>query len=294
MHDHTLHETLYSPPAELCAQTVHVGGLTLTPDNYKAYCQFTIAHAFPAVFAFGTAFAPATLAQSWPSMLHQVFNDSHQMKSYAKDDIPRDWQLGTIVALELAGGPVGSSLTLDAARAPFLRAAAVIHKQAERVQRILGEHLSGRHKWTVSLECNYSLLQSGFLVGQRAQANPRQAALLQETTPPEVAALPDYGYVPVELAPEDLFATFDVKKRRMVSAWQGLPVVLLKGGLAGRVEFCGVGMVRYGAEREAEIQQVLATDPDALPELAAAGIVSYFEKISLSAKKLLTPDANCE
>jgi hypothetical protein len=41
---------------------------------------------------------------------------------------------------------------------------------------------------------------------------------------------------------------------------------LLKGGVSGQVHFRGVGLVRYGAEREAQIAQILATDPDRLTE----------------------------
>ena len=45
----------------------------------------------------------------------------------------------------------------------------------------------------------------------------------------------------------------------------------------------GVALVRYGAEREAEIQQILASDPDALEELTEEDLglaKGYFQSIA--------------
>ena len=76
------------------------------------------------------------------------------------------------------------------------------------------------------------------------------------------------GYVPMEQAPEALLdlSDFDQKRMRPAAQWGRLPVVLLKGGVNGQVHFRGVGLVRYGAEREAQIAQILASDPDRLTE----------------------------
>jgi hypothetical protein len=46
--------------------------------------------------------------------------------------------------------------------------------------------------------------------------------------------------------------------------WGNLPVTFLQGGWEGENHFMGVGVVRYPAEKEAEITQILAHDPDAL------------------------------
>jgi len=255
----------------LCANAIDIAGQRLMPDPSKAYAEFSIAHAWPVVTAWGTAMHPGTVANSWPSMLHQVFNLAHLMKSYdtskEKNEIPRDHILGSIVAVEYPATPAGGWRLSNHTAAPGIRAAAVIHKHAERVPKILGEHLGGRHKWTVSMEVDYSLLQSGFVIGQRAEAKKAQAALLAETTPEEFAAL-GLGYVGMEQAPESLLDTYDFEARKLRRnvTWEGLPVTMLKGGVNGRVHFRGVGLVRYGAEREAQIAQILATDPDRLTE----------------------------
>lgn len=73
---------------------------------------------------------------------------------------------------------------------------------------------------------------------------------------------------------------------------EGLPVVLLKGGINGQVQFKGVGLVRYGAERQAEIQQILASDPNALEAFDGGEVEligNYFRSAGESLRKLLTP-----
>jgi hypothetical protein len=51
-------------------------------------------------------------------------------------------------------------------------------------------------------------------------------------------------------------------------------------------------MVRYGAERQAEIQQILATDPNALAAMeddAVCLLAEYFRAVTENCRKLLTP-----
>ena len=41
-------------------------------------------------------------------------------------------------------------------------------------------------------------------------------------------------------------------------------MTLLKNGINGLVHFAGVGLVRYASEKEAQVKQLLAQDPDRL------------------------------
>lgn len=273
-------EWLFSPRGgvSLCADNgIEIAGpppqrhkVRLTPDSSKAYLEFAISHSWPAITAFGTSIHPATVVRSYDSMLHQVFNLSHLMKEYSPRDqhgkvvektaIPHDNILGGVAAVELAGLSPGCSPTLTGDQA-WIRGAAHIFKNAERVPKLLGEHLAGRHKWSVSMEVDFSPLDSGFLVRHPDQAKPAQAALLAEFTPAELKGS-EWGYVPAVNAPEELLACYDLEKTRIVKPWGKLPVVLLKGGFDGTAHFYGVGLVRYGAEREAEVLQIMASDPD--------------------------------
>lgn len=153
-----------------------------------------------------------------------------------------------------------SSLGKDLARSQYIRGAAVLFKKASPMPRLLAEHLSGRHKWTVSKEFTYRFAESGFLVLQRDKLGGRNAELIARTTPGEVDAL-GYGYVPLTEAPEELLLAYDFDSRSVARPWGGSPVVLFKGGLGGTGHFDGVGLVKYGAERAAEVEQILASDP---------------------------------
>ena len=261
----------------LCGEVIELGGQRFIPDQTKAYAEFTLARGFPVVTAYGTCVHAGMVANSYQSMLHQVLDYDHRVKAYnpKKNDgtkadeagIVRDHIIGSVVAVEYPRTPIGGwQLTPDRESAPAIRGVAVIHKQAEQVPKILGEHLGGRHKWTVSLEMDYQLIESGFVVANRAAATPAQEALMAAGTPPDFTSA-GYGYVPVTEAPQDLLNCFSLKTRRVTATWQGLTVTLMQGGLNGEAHFMGVGIVRYGAEREAEIQRVLAHDPDRLDEM---------------------------
>lgn len=274
----------------LCENAIEIAGQKLVPDETKAYIRFKISHPFPIITAYGTALHPGTVANSYASMLHQVFNEAHKMRAYdptpEKKEIPRDYILGSIVALEFPRAPMGGwKMSLERDKAPFIDAAAVIHKNAEHVQKIFGEHLSGRHKWTVSMEVQYSLRESGFIMMGEPRA--RQKEMLAAHTPEEFSKI-GLHYIPLLECPDDLLECYSLEKRRVVKDWNGLQPVLLKGGINGSVHYGGVGLVKYGAEREAEVQQLLASDPDALSDVDLKPIAEHFKNFAENGEKVLT------
>ena len=139
---------------------------------------------------------PATVARAYQTMLHKVFNVAHIMKAYNPDEHARDRILGTVVAVEFPREPSGGwKLQADKAKAPGIRAAAVIHKKAEWAEKIMGQHLSGRRPWTVSMEHMFYLDDSAFLV--------KDTKLAEEfETPQDILDL-GYTFVPFSQAPEN-------------------------------------------------------------------------------------------
>lgn len=280
----------------LHGSVLECGGQRFEPDEGSAYVEFRLAHGFPVVSAYGTAVHPGTIANSWRSLVGKPLNFNHQMRandrSKDKDEIRRDYVLGAVMAAEYPTTPFGGwKVGSDAAASPGIRAVGVIHKLAEKVPQILGEHLGGRHRWTVSMEMGWNMAESGFIVGTPDKARGKVASLLKETTPEEFSAL-GYGYVPAVHAPDELLGCWNYDKHCVGGAWEGLPVRVLMNGVGGQTQFAGVGLVRYGAEREAEIQQILATDPDRLTlenwDADYAGLVTYFEGLKKNTEKLLT------
>lgn len=281
---------------EFCEGTsLILGDQTFEADATKAYMRLKIAHAYTkgnrSVTAYGTAIHPGTLGNSYRSMLHQNLNYGHKIRSYdtspERREIPRDYSLGSIVGVDYPTPPtLGWTIAVESD--PHIDVVGVVHKQLEKVKEVFGEHLSGKHKWTGSIEMDYSFLQSGFMVGQTDKAKKKQTELMAEHTPADFQSM-GLGYVPVENAPDSLLDSYSFNTRRVTKAWEGLPVVLLKGGINGKTHFKGIGVVRHGAEREAEIQQILASDPDRLEEIGEDGILAvqgYFSSIGDMAKRV--------
>lgn len=299
----------YWGSAAFQGNALYLGGQRLEPDLTKAYLEFRMAHAFHLTpegtiggrTAYGTATSAKTLANSYQSLLHQIVDLGHRVKSYdaspERDQIPRDYTLGSIVAAEYPPMPEnGYPIKTPTDAAPHIHGAAVLHKQAEKVPHVLGEHLSGRHKWSVSLEMKFPHSKSGFIIHNRSKGTSKQRMAMHELSPVTWGATSlndlDMGYIVVESAPDDLLKCYNGMDNRMVQQnWGDLPVTYLQGGWDGENHFMGMGVVRYPAEREAEIGQILAHDPDALDLLSEdpqVGVLkNYFQTVTGSLAQLV-------
>lgn len=272
--------------------TIECGGLTLVPDATKAYVEFRLAHAFPVMSKDRTAFHPQVVDNSHASMLHQVFNLAHLMKANETEDnaIARDRILGSIVAVEYPRTPaMGWACQEKRSAAPGIRAVAVLHKRAEGVARIMGEHHSGRRRWSVSLEANLSLDASGFLLRagdqSRSRDKKRWEALKEDFETPQDLLELGWVYVPCLKAPEELLDCLETTDSLKMNPWEGLETVILVGGLDGAVHFKGVAMAPLGTqkEEEARIANLLAaeawTEIEEDEESPAGDVASVLEKM---------------
>jgi hypothetical protein len=238
---------------QYCARgSIEIGGQTLTADETKAYVEFRLSHSFPVLTCDQTTLHPNTVAQSYQSMLHQVFNVGHIMKAYNPDENYRDRILGSVVAVEFPPAPVGGwKVQGDSARSPGIRAVAVIHKRAEWADKILAEHLGGRKRWTVSMENTFRLKDGGFLV--------KDKTLAKEFTTPDDLLEQGWTYIPWSAAPDKLMDCFDEKRVCMASKWGKRDTALLIGGLGARIHYQGVGITPLGKEPTAQIATMLAS-----------------------------------
>lgn len=232
---------------------------TFKPDLTRGYLKFEMAHAFPNRLAYGTAIHPAVVARSADSLLHQNLNYEHQLADHFKDDPDRkgkvnDRLLGAVLAVHF---PQGSNFQVGASPedAPFISAVASYAKHAQGMNRIIGDHATGRHKWTVSMEVKYPFSETGFAVARNGREPLKE---FSDSTPSDMSAA-GYDYVSTLEAPEDLLATFSQKKNRIVKDYKGRKATLLMGGIDGDVHFAGVGLVKYGAEKTAAIQTLAAS-----------------------------------
>ncbi len=246
-------------------QAVQIAGMKKVPNKYRGYLDFRLGYAFPVISTYRTSIHSGTLSNSWESMVDQNFNYGHQIARYYKgtDQESRyqdDRIIGAIVGVEFAGqDPRHYRLGQDK-EAPGLRCVAALFKQARGMDRIIGSHLSGR-EWTVSMEIDYRLEDSGVALipraGEEAQFPEAEAALVAQHTTDEFKRC-QFGYLPLLAAPDDLIECFSEKKGIWDTPWHGHDVVTMLGGLNGHIHFKGAGLVQYGAEPTATIDQMLA------------------------------------
>jgi len=245
---------------------VTCAGQQFEPDDTKAYVEFYLSHGFPVITSDRTAIHPQVVANSYPSLLHQVFNLGHVMKAYDPENNARDRILGSVVAVEFpeAAGADGWKVQADPAKAPGIHGVAVMHKLAEGAAQILGQHRSGKRRWTVSMETQFLPEESGFLVGE-SDAFGNDIGFAAEETPSDLRDL-GYVYVPWGKA-GSVMEAWDEERTRIKPAYQSRQIVFLLAGLNGRVHYNGVGLTPWGKEPTAAIRQMVAEE-----DLADAGL----------------------
>lgn len=241
------------------------------PDSTKGFVQFEIANAFPNALKTGTAIHPNVLAKSYGSMLHQSFNLEHQLAHYHKKpgiaNHAEDRILGSIQAVSFPETPHGGwRVSADPGKAPKITAVASYSKLAKGMDGVLGEHASGKHRYTVSMEADFQFDKCGFAI-ERGNRSPLKGF---ESTTPEDMSMAGYDYVPVDKAPEEIASlnaatgyyespVFDKQKQAVISNYRGRKVTLMVNGLDNQIHFAGVGLVRNGKESKAAISRMLAS-----------------------------------
>jgi len=253
-----------------------LNGQNYQPDLTKGYLEASLSHTVPVFTYYGEGLAPATVRNSFASMLHQPVNREHRLRAFDPDHRTPDAIVGCVVASEFSAN---AALPRRLEDAPGIRAVASLFKLADGVDKILGQHQAGRQTFTVSMEVFYSNTESGFIMPIADDDDPKW-------TPEEWRAA-GWNYVPYPEADEILLSTRDWKRSRMAS-WradgrgycgkfrrEGGPereCYWLMGGLNGQVHYSGFGLVKAGAEPTAQITQMLAHSPEleALEELRAS------------------------
>ena len=160
-----------------------------------------------------------------------------------------------------------------------------MHKELQGVPEIINTWADGRTvlgdgEWTVSMENELDLAESGFLVEGRFGVEPNLGlAPFVEGTPPDLLGM-GYVYVPAKIAPLQLLqcvnsAEDDARQQnnstRIVRQFQNQKTILLVGGLNGSIRFSGVGLTPLGKEKPARVTKILASAP--VPNLGLASDV---------------------
>lgn len=274
----------------LCGEEgIDFKGKRYTPDQTKGFFQFELSHAFPVLTVYGTGLHPNVIAKSFNSITNQNINYEHQIARYHEGDgrDVRDRVIGSIVAADFPPPPPGGwKVNPDVTASPCITGVGVLFKQTQGMAKVMGEHASSKHKYSVSMEVLYPLEQAGFVASlPRAlskQNGNRPAGMAdpeQNYTPPDLLAA-GYEYFPFDKAPETLVATFSRKKNRVVAQYKGRRCAVLMGGLDNPVHYAGVGVVHFPAEREAKIMRLAASADNGPMDKLADCLLSAFQTLT--------------
>lgn len=245
---------------QLCAASgLPFNGQLYVPNENVAFLSMKVAFGFPHLNLYGAAAHPAVIAAHFQTLRFSILNYRHQMRAHGR---PHDRIIGFIADC-LFPDPKQDSVwrvQADPKKAPFGTAVAALFKLADGVDKILPK-AGGQD---VSQEVTYDYAQSGFAV-QMFEGDARW-----DDTPDDMAEA-GWNYVPLATAPKEIRATWKVneggadmgRSRRpgapgMIGLWNSREVAFLYGGLAGKLDYRGVGLVEQGAETEAEVVKLLA------------------------------------
>lgn len=220
----------------------------LKPDDYKAYVGFRVCRSLPHIAgpeSHGRYFGmhPQVLHNSKDGLLHQQTNLGHALKAYGAT---RDRIVGTILGVAFPDPRMRVwELPEKASEAPFLEVVAVIHKAAEGVAKLIGNHQSSRQKSAVSIEA--------------------------EGTDAWIYWAKDRSFRTFKDALEEFPEAITKHEER---GWQagkvdGHQLVFTPGGQAGKVIFQGIGYTPTPADDDAKVTRIHAHGMDGL-ELAAS------------------------
>jgi hypothetical protein len=231
---------------ERCSAAVTVGGQTFEANDNTAFIVARFSHALPASTVNGLALHPATIANSWKSIVLSRFNYNHTA----------ELTLGTVLAAEFPEAPAdGWTIGTDPAKAPAIRAACALHRTAKFAPEILKLHADGDLEWEVSMEVFAPVEAGAFAVRREA----------------------GWEFIPHADAPAALKKLWVKEKGKngyIAGKWEDCETCFLLGGVGGQVQYLGLALTPKGAEPTNEVETVLASQADlatALKEFVAAG-----------------------
>lgn len=213
----------------------------VAPDVYSAYVRFSICKSLPNVMgpesASGAVFGvhPAVVARSFETLRYKQMNRGHQLKALGK---PADNIVGCVLGCAYPEEPEGGwTIPESVGAAPSISGLGVLFKQAQGVDKLLGEHQSGKHTWSVSMEMTYYYDEVGIY-------DPVTRLAYDRADIPKML----WNY----LAEDEKGKLLVRKNARQV------PLVLIPGGVSGNIWFSGVGYTKSPAERTASVDHIAA------------------------------------
>lgn len=213
----------------------------LVPDQWTAFARVRFAKSLPMVVGpesiNGAVFGihPAVVARSFPGIQYKQMNMGHTLRSLNKKE---DRICGCVLHATFPEEPAsGWVIGENVEEAPHITAVAALFKQAFGVPKMLGEHLGGVKKMSVSMEFTYYYAEMGIY-------DPLTRMTYDRADIP--ANLKGFTY-------EDENGRLGIRQSARKP-----PLAIALGGLSGRIWFSGIGYTDRPAEETAGIESIAA------------------------------------
>lgn len=214
----------------------------LKPDQWTAYARVHFGKSLPMVVGpesiGGQIFGmhPAVLSRSFGGIIHKQVNLGHTLRALGKRE---DRICGCVLYATFPEEPAGGwTIPATVEGAPQITVVSALHKQAHGVARMLGDHLGGKVEMSVSMEFTYYFAEMGIY-------------------DPATGACYDRAEIPASLAAYTY--TDDQGRLCLRKSSRNPQLVILLGGVSGRIWFSGYGYTDRPAESTAGIDQIAAT-----------------------------------
>lgn len=215
---------------------------TYAPDEFTGYARIRFAKTLPMVTGpeslSGGVFGihPAVVARSHAGIVHKQMNYEHTLTTYGKRE---DRICGCVLASAFPEEPEGGWVIPESVEdAPSIMAMAALFKHAKGMSKMLGDHMSGRRRMSVSMEFTFFWDEMGIF-------DPRERVCY------------DRGEIPKNLW---AYLAEDDKRRLIIKRNAGRrDLVLAIGGRSGRMLFSGVAYTGNPAEDTAAVDEIAAS-----------------------------------
>lgn len=211
------------------------------PDGFTAYSRISFGRSLPLVagpeMISGSVFGihPAVLARSASGIVHKQMNMGHKVTYLgAREDRICGCVLGASFPEEPEGGWV---IPPTVESAPAITAFAALFKQAKGVDKMLGDHLSGKVRMAVSMEFTFFWEEVGIYIPEENEVYHR------DNLPRSIQGM-----------------VFNDDKGRLLirNTARNPKLVLAIGGKDGRMIFSGVGYTPTPADPTAYVDTIAA------------------------------------
>jgi hypothetical protein len=148
------------------------------PDDWNAFVTYKVNHSLPVVagpLASGnyTAYHPLTIQRSYKSLLWKQNNMNHKLRSLDASNRQPDSICGCVIGVQFPPGN-WNAIPATPEEAPAMTVVATVFKQAQGVSKMIGEHLSSKRKWSVSLETVFDIMEAAIWLPKSRRIVPME------------------------------------------------------------------------------------------------------------------------